>query len=92
MHNVQKLKEPLSRSALQRFVVWYDHRKKKKAINNLRANMLFFGYDVSDMTDEEIETGVKKASELFGKAGVTSQQAADGLKMLSSAFQSPERF
>ncbi|MCK5614358.1 hypothetical protein KAR91_71490 [Candidatus Pacearchaeota archaeon] len=61
--------------------------KRRKQIESLKAHMLFFGCDISDMTDEEIEEGVIKTAEMFGKAGVTTKEAAEGLRRLSSGLQ-----
>ena len=72
---------------LHKFVMWFARRKKKKAIENLKAHMLFFGYDISDMTDEEIEEGLTRISEMVSKTGVTTKQATDALKQLSCGLQ-----
>lgn len=75
-----KLKTPLSQSAFQRLVMWFELRKKKKIIANIKAHMLFFGYDILDMTDEEIEEGTRRHCEALGKTGVSAAQAGEALR------------
>lgn len=61
-------------------------RRKKKTIDSIKGHMLFFGCDMSDMTDEEIEEIFIKTSETLSKLGCTAKEAVTGLKQLSTAM------
>ena len=90
---MKKIRELINRfktvagGRLHRFVMWFEYRRRGKTIENIKAHMLFFGYDISDMTDEEIEEGLVKISEIVSKTGVTTKQAADALSQLSCGLQ-----
>ena len=60
-----------------------DLRRRKRALRNIRAMYAFFGKDVSDLTDEEIEERRASASAVFSTAGFTAQETANGLKVFS---------
>ena len=72
---------------LHKFVMWFERRKKKKAIDSIRATMFLCGYDVSDMTDEEIEEGVNEMAKLPAQTGVSAEQAAKGLRMVINGLE-----
>lgn len=50
-----KKKMKLKIDLIKRFIIWRNARKRKKLIAGLRAQLLFFGCDTSDMTDDEVE-------------------------------------
>lgn len=53
--------------------------EKKAIIKSIRDNMAFFGFDLSDLSDEELEEGFIYVSEQIGNYGVTGKEAADAL-------------
>lgn len=48
-----------------------------------RNNFMFFGLDLSNMTDDEIKENVCKVGKVFGDFGLTTNEAAKALKSLS---------
>jgi hypothetical protein len=67
--------------------MWFERRKKKKVIANIKAHMLFFGYDILDMTDEEIEEGTRRHCEALGKTGVSAAHAGEALRKVMSKME-----
>lgn len=67
---------------LHRFVMWFEHRKRKKAISNIRVEMLLFGYDISYMTDEDIEKGIMQFANLISNSGVKAKEAGEALRKM----------
>lgn len=61
---------------------WYANKKKRKCIDNIRREMLFFGHDVSDMTDEEIEEGAIAVAAIIVNFGSSARAAAEALSRL----------
>ena len=62
--------------------------RRKKIIASIRESMLFFGHDLSDTTDEELEAAAVKASLALSCTGLTAKQAAEGLRVMSCAGNS----
>jgi len=54
-------------------------------IASVRENMLFFGYDLSDVTDEELEDNAVRAARMIARAMPTVQEAAEAMKTLARA-------
>ena len=54
-------------------------RKEKKAIKNIRYFVALFGYDLSNLTDEQIKDGVIKCHCVIKNFGVTCEEAANAL-------------
>ena len=66
--------EVIERSADRRWLDrlvrrWRDHRKRR-SIQAIRGHMAFFGYGVSDLSDEEIEAGVAEYGKRIAKCGL----------------------
>ena len=55
------------------------------AIASVRENMLFFGYDLSTVTDEEFEDNMMKAARLLARAMPTVKEAAEACRQLGRA-------
>ena len=49
--------------------------------------MAFFGYDVSDLSDEEIEAGVAEYGKRIAKCGLSAEEVAIGLQRISNALK-----
>jgi len=45
--------------------------------------MAFFGYDVSNMTDDEIEAGVMEMSRQLPQMGVTVEEATEAMQQMA---------
>ena len=52
-------------------------RSKKEIIASIRGSLLFFGYDVSNLSDEEIEKGTVKFAEYVSQTGMTAKECMD---------------
>ncbi len=55
------------------------------ALQSVRVNMLFFGYDLSDVTDEEIEERTVQLARMISRAMPTVQEAAEAMKTFARA-------
>ncbi len=53
--------------------------ERKIVIAQLRSHLRFFGHDVANLTDEEIEQGVLEFSKAFASTGVSVDKAIEGL-------------
>jgi hypothetical protein len=60
----------------------FHARRRRRALGSIRESLAFFGHDVSDMSDEEIEAGVRRSAEAARRTGVTVEQAVEGLRVL----------
>lgn len=56
-------------------------------LNRIRGHFAFFGFDVSDLTDEELEAGILEASRRIGNAGVTVEEAGRALSTFGGVKQ-----
>lgn len=67
---------------------------KHVTCEKIRINMVTLGYPVDDLTDEEIEAGVRRIADITLKAGYTcadviscaTQLAAHGIDFTSTAW------
>jgi len=60
-----------------------EGKKEQIYIARLRAEFIFFGHDISDMTDEEIKEGIKNIANKIGQFGATAEEAAKAFRVLS---------
>lgn len=56
--------------------------KERFELAQLRANFMFFGHDLSDMTDEEIKEGVKNVAKAFSNFGFETKEAAKAIEVM----------
>lgn len=56
--------------------------EKAMLISRIRRELLFWGYDTSDLTDEDIEKGVKAFSQACLSMGFSVQEAEHAFKIL----------
>ena len=68
------------RQAWQR---WQNHR----ACNRLRRELVFWGIDTSELTDEEIAARLAQLVPLIKEMGMTAAEASYALQRLSIAVQ-----
>lgn len=61
-----------------------EKKRERIYIARLRAEFEFWGYDTSKMTDKEMKDGIYKVSEVASKCGVTKQELAEVLKLISN--------
>lgn len=61
--------------------------RKKRAIARIRREMAWWGHDMSNMSDEEIEAGVICFSKAVVQVGVTASEMAKGLTAISRALR-----
>lgn len=59
-----------------------EGKKEQIYISRFRAELEFWGHDVSDMTDEEIKEGMKNVAKTIGSFGATKEEAAKALRVL----------
>lgn len=65
----------------------YISRNKKKAFKMIRENMAFFGHDLSDLTDEQIEEGIIKTCELMRQSALTVDDFQHGMLIFKRAME-----
>ena len=75
--------QKVNASAVDRLIMWHRANLRKKAIDNIRGHMAFFGHNLDDMTDAEIEEGVVRFGKVVASSGFTVQQAADSFISLN---------
>jgi hypothetical protein len=51
--------------------------------------MALFGYDMSDVSDEDIKAGIITMSRVINQLGVTAQEATEGLINLGQGKKCP---
>ena len=60
-------------------------RKHKKVIATLRSELLFWGYDTSDMSDEELEKKVSAATRSLAVGGISAEQFHKVMQSIADA-------
>lgn len=65
------------------FLFLSDKQKERIYIEELRREFVFFGHDISDMTDEEVKQGVQNVADSIGRFGFTMEEAAHATKTLA---------
>jgi hypothetical protein len=61
-----------------------EEKKERIYIAKLRAELALWGYDTSEMTDDEIKDGLMKVNEVSIQCGVTKQELAEVLKAMAN--------
>ena len=56
--------------------------QEKLIMLEFRSLALSFGFDVSDMSDEEIKEGVTHAAKEMSKAGLSASEAGEALRRM----------
>lgn len=76
---------------MRSLVRWWRERhetpeqQEARSLRAIRAHFAALGYDLSDITDDEIRDGVRRFSQLAAASGVTLSQAAQSLAWLAQA-------
>ena len=65
-----------------RSLIANDVIRRKPVITRIRHEFALLGYDLSDLTDEDIRQGVLHMSEVFQSYGVTAEEATKALTNL----------
>lgn len=61
-----------------------------QAIQSIREHARYFGYDLSDVTDEEIIEGVTKAGKIIASSGVSIDEAGRAFRRIAQCGQGTE--
>lgn len=59
---------------MRRIKEWLANRKRRQAIVGIRRHMAWFGYDLSHVSDDEIEAGVIRVGKKMADTGMSAQQ------------------
>lgn len=70
---------------------WINKYREKRAIKNIRRIAFLYGYDLSDLTDEEIEKRVVDSIKTVSKIGVTAEEMVRSLKILGNSINPAEK-
>ena len=62
--------------------------QKKRVIRNIRRHFLALGYDLSNLTDEELEKSIVDLGKQFKNIGVSVKEALDVFKKLANIVPS----
>lgn len=79
----------LNKQSILSFVAPFlsERKQEKIMIASLRSELSFWGFDTSDMSDEEIKQGMKRSAQIMAQCGVTADECARALRLLT--FTSP---
>ncbi len=58
--------------------------KRAAILQRIRLHLATLGFPVDDLSDEEVESGLNKATALTAKCGVSADQAAHAMVQLAS--------
>lgn len=75
----------------KKFKDWLEERKRKTVLKSIRNHMAFFGFDMSEITDEQIYERAITTAKLVRLAGVTTQQASDAIRQLAMLTMNPKK-
>jgi len=67
----------------QAFVNW----RTRRALNRIRRELLFWGVDTSDLSDDEIHAGMTEFARVLGSLGLSCDQVENGLRIAFSCFR-----
>lgn len=70
----------------QRFAVAVERHRKRRAFARIRAHMAFFGVDVRDLTDEQIEESHRLAAEAIRQTGISAEEMARGFQRMAEVL------
>jgi len=59
-------------------------KQERIVIAKFRAELAFFGYDASDMTDDEIKEAMVKVGEMISKIGFTTEEITDAMRAMAN--------
>lgn len=59
-----------------------NKEQEKLIMLEFRSLALLFGFDISDMSDEEIKEGVTNAAKEMSKAGLSASEAGEALRRI----------
>lgn len=62
----------------------FKRKQKLTPHQQLRREFAFFGYDLTSMTDEELEDGVNNAANVISKVGLTIDEVEEACRMFSN--------
>ena len=74
---------------IEKFKEWLEQRRRKKVFKSLREHMAFFGFNMSEITDEQIQERAITTAKLVSSVGVTTQQASDAIGKLALLNMKP---
>ena len=61
-----------------------EKKKEKIYIERFKAEMLFWGHDISDYTDKEIKKSINAMGELVNACGLTAEQISNSMRTLAN--------
>lgn len=60
-----------------------------QAIQSIREHALYFGHDLSDVTDKEIIDGIAKAGKIIATSGVSMNEAGQAFRRMALCCVDP---
>ena len=67
----------------QAYMIW----RKQRALNHIRKELMFWGVDTSDLSDDEIHSGMVKFARILSSLGLNSDQVENGLRITFSCLR-----
>ena len=79
------LKYLLNKRWILSFVMLFlsESKKERIYIARFKAELSFFGCDVSDMTDEEIKEGMNRVGEMVSVCGMSTNEVEQAMASLN---------
>lgn len=74
----------------EKIISWLENRKRDKALRNIREMMGFFGCDMSELSDEEIEERIAELPKIIKHFSVTAEEAIKGFQSASRILHTSE--
>lgn len=71
---------------MRRLVRGWRARKRARTIARIRAHFAFFGYDISGLSDDEIEERSHIIAQTAATCGISAKEAAVGIQNISRAM------
>jgi len=55
-------------------------KRLNRVMKRIRRECMFWGYDLSDMTDEELTDGICRGADKLSRTGISAKNAAERLR------------
>jgi hypothetical protein len=65
---------------------WWSNWRKRRAMRMLRDNAAFFGVDLNNLSDEEIEKSVVAATKALPTLGLSMEEADEAFRRFGRAM------
>ena len=71
----------------RQFQEWHQARERRLVAQSIRESVAWFGHDISDMTDEDIEDACRRMATVCGQIGVSAEQLDEAARRLGAILR-----